>query len=58
MTWDQLEDEMFLYWESLPEPKKTYVIWWYGENGIRDTLQNFHKVDDDYEKRFELKEEK
>ena len=58
MNWDELERVLSLYYNSLPEPKKSYLLWWYGENGMRDMLKNFHKLDNGYEKRFELKEEK
>jgi hypothetical protein len=43
MTWDELESAMFRYHMSLPEPKKTYVDWWYSEGGIKDMLLDYHK---------------
>ena len=55
MTFDEIESTMFLYWESLPEPKKNYVQWWYSQGGIRDMLSDYHKLNPEYEDRFLLK---
>ena len=58
MTFDEIESTMFLYWESLPEPKKTYTVWWYSHGGIRDMVLHYHELDPKYEDRFKLKEAK
>ena len=56
MTFDELEAIMFRYYNSLPEPKKSYAVWWYSYGGIRDMVLEYHKLDQEYEDRFELKE--
>jgi hypothetical protein len=38
-----LENMLFRYWESLPDPKKWYSVWMYGDGGVRDMLLNYHK---------------
>ena len=38
----KLDNLLFKYWESLPEPKMFYTEWFYGEGGIRDILNLRH----------------
>ena len=42
MDWDELESIMWQYYTSLPEPKISYTIWWYGTGGIKEMLQGYH----------------
>ena len=55
MNWDELENVMYRYWVSLPEPKIDYTQWWYRDGGIRDMLQTYHIPEPVYEDRFLLK---
>ena len=42
MLRDKIDNLLFQYWESLPEPKKDYVNWWYGDGGVNETLNTYH----------------
>ena len=42
MDWDELESIMYNYWQGLPEPKLEYAVWWYGDGGVKETLQIYH----------------
>ena len=42
MNWDELESIMYRYWVGLAEPKIDYTQWWYGDGGIKETLQTYH----------------
>jgi len=42
MEWDELESIMWQYYQQLPEPKISYVEWWYGDSGVRETLLTYH----------------
>ena len=55
MDWDELENVMYRYWVSLPEPKIDYTQWWYSDGGVKDMLQTYHKPELNYEDRFLLK---
>ena len=42
MDWDELESILWNYYQSIPEPKISYESWWYGDQGIREWLLNYH----------------
>ena len=42
MDWDELESIMWNYFQMLPEPKISFEAWWYGDNGVRETLLTYH----------------
>ena len=42
MDWDELESVLWQYYQGLPEPKISFESWWYGDNGVREALSNYH----------------
>lgn len=40
-----LENLLFRYWEELPEPKKCYTEWFYGDGGFQEMLNSHHLKD-------------
>lgn len=42
-SYDEICNDLYFYWESLSEPKKTYTSWFYGAGGVRETLEHYHK---------------
>lgn len=42
---DEIENMLFQYWDALPHPKKTQSEYFYGNGGVKDFLDNFHKLE-------------
>ena len=41
----RVENTLFEFWESLPEPKLDYTQWYYGEGGVKESLNRSRKAD-------------
>ena len=33
----EIENKCWEFWDLLPEPKRTYTVWWYGVSGAFDS---------------------
>lgn len=39
MELEQIYNELHAYWEKMPEPKKRYTDWHYGNNGVKQAVE-------------------
>ena len=42
MDWDELESVLWQYYQGIDEPKISFEEWFYGDNGVRAALLNYH----------------
>lgn len=43
MELEQIYNELHAYWEKMPEPKKRYTAWHYGDNGVKQAVEGWQR---------------